>query len=106
MKYKIRACFDRALDHFQGCHLTISQTLLIKVSRAGGQHDRLNLGQTLTGRAVVDIDVAEGKPGEITWEALSADQDVPKTLAYRAGRGGLQMVFRLPDGETGGKAGG
>ncbi|HEY8986054.1 MAG TPA: bifunctional DNA primase/polymerase [Streptomyces sp.] len=71
-----------------------------------GQHDRLNLGQTLSGRAVVDIDVAEGKPGEATWEALSAGQDVPKTLAYRTGRGGLQMVFRLPEGETGGKADG
>jgi hypothetical protein len=71
-----------------------------------GQHGRLNLGQTLTGRAVVDVDVAEGKPGEATWEALSAAQDVPKTLTYRTGRGGLQMVFRLPDGETGGKADG
>ncbi|MFJ6852181.1 AAA family ATPase [Streptomyces sp. NPDC091271] len=71
-----------------------------------GQHGRLNLGQTLTGRAVVDVDVAEGKPGEATWEALSAAQDVPKTLTYRTGRGGLQMVFQLPDGETGGKADG
>ncbi|MFJ5222791.1 AAA family ATPase [Streptomyces sp. NPDC088400] len=71
-----------------------------------GQHGRLNLGQTLTGRAVVDVDVAEGKPGEATWEALSAAQDVPKTLTYRTGRAGLQMVFQLPDGETGGKADG
>lgn len=66
----------------------------------------LNFGQTLTGRAVVDIDVAGGKPGEATWEALSAAQDVPDTLTYRTGRGGLQMVFQLPEDETGGKADG
>ncbi|AYC41991.1 bifunctional DNA primase/polymerase [Streptomyces griseorubiginosus] len=71
-----------------------------------GKHGRLNFGQTLTGRAVVDVDVADGKPGEATWEALSAGQDMPKTLTYRTGRGGLQMVFRLPEGETGGKADG
>ncbi|MFJ1749697.1 AAA family ATPase [Streptomyces sp. NPDC088116] len=37
---------------------------------------------------------------------MSAAQDVPKTLTYRTGRAGLQMVFQLPDGETGGKADG
>ncbi|MFF8455036.1 bifunctional DNA primase/polymerase [Streptomyces albidoflavus] len=72
----------------------------------GGKHGALNIGQTLAGRAVVDVDVAEGKPGEATWETLSTDQDVPKTLTYRTGRGGLQMLFRLPEGETGGKADG
>ncbi|WP_334665857.1 bifunctional DNA primase/polymerase [Streptomyces cyaneofuscatus] len=71
-----------------------------------GQHDRLNLGQTLTGRAVVDVDVAEGKPGEATWAALSEPRGEPDTLVYRTGRGGRQLVFQLPDGEAGGKADG
>lgn len=82
-----------------------------------GQHGRLNFGQTLAGRAVVDIDVWEGKPGATTWAALwttaaEAGTDAldmgqaPATLAYRTGRGGTQYVFRLPAGEAGGKADG
>lgn len=71
-----------------------------------GKHGRLNFGQTLTGRAVVDVDVAEGKPGEATWAALSADHAPVATLTYRTGRGGTQYVYRLPEGEQGGKADG
>jgi hypothetical protein len=71
-----------------------------------GKHGRLNFGQTLAGRAVVDIDVAEGKPGEATWDALSAGEDLPETLTYRTGRGGTQYVYRLPAGQQGGKADG
>ncbi|MFC8517496.1 AAA family ATPase [Streptomyces sp. NPDC057257] len=66
----------------------------------------LNFGQTLAGRAVVDIDVAGGKPGEATWAALSDGQSVPDTLTYRTGRAGTQYVFTLPEGEMGGKANG
>ncbi|SCK37228.1 phage/plasmid primase, P4 family, C-terminal domain-containing protein [Streptomyces sp. WMMB 714] len=71
-----------------------------------GKRGRLNFGQTLKGRAVADIDVADGKPGLGTWEALcaalapsgwSAD-----TLTYKTGRGGVQHVFRLPEGQQGG----
>lgn len=80
-----------------------------------GTHGRLNFGQTLAGRAVVDIDVAEGKPGEATWADLVAQEfpdDVDAgiaecaTLEYRTGRGGTQYVYRLPNGESGGKADG
>ncbi|MFG2544357.1 phage/plasmid primase, P4 family [Streptomyces sp. NPDC048594] len=71
-----------------------------------GKHGRLNFGQTLAGRAVVDVDVAEGKPGEAAWAALSADQAPVDTLTYRTGRGGVQHVFKLPEGEQGGKADG
>ena len=71
-----------------------------------GRLGRLNFGQTLAGRAVVDIDVANGKPGAASWEALSGPQSVPDTLAYRTGRGGRHIVFRLPSGEQGGKADG
>ncbi len=71
-----------------------------------GQHGRLNFGQTLTGRAVVDIDVVEDKPGEATWAALAADHAPVDTLTYLTGRGGTQYVFRLPEGEQGGKADG
>ncbi|MFJ7242831.1 bifunctional DNA primase/polymerase [Streptomyces olivaceus] len=77
-----------------------------------GKHGTLNVGQTLAGRAVVDIDVAEGKPGEATWADLMATEypDDPDTgiaecatLTYRTGRGGTQYVYRLPNGEQGGK---
>jgi hypothetical protein len=75
-----------------------------------GKHGRLNIGQTLAGRAVVDIDVAGGKPGLETWEGLCADLApsgwVHDTLTYRTGRGGTQLVFSLPEGEQGGKADG
>lgn len=76
-----------------------------------GQHGRLNFGQTLAGRAVVDIDVAEGKPGAATWAQLVADHgpagwQADETLKYRTGRGGAQYVYRLPEGEQGGKADG
>ncbi|MDI6518129.1 bifunctional DNA primase/polymerase [Streptomyces coelicoflavus] len=75
-----------------------------------GVHGRLNFGQTLTGRAVVDIDVAEGKTGDATWEGLCvelAPSDwAPGTLTYRTGRGGTQYVYTLPEGESGGKADG
>ncbi|MCP9990030.1 bifunctional DNA primase/polymerase [Streptomyces albogriseolus] len=71
-----------------------------------GKHGRLNIGQTLEGRAVVDVDVAEGKPGEATWAALLDGRSAPDTLTYRTGRGGRQFVFQLPEGETGGKADG
>lgn len=68
-----------------------------------GQHGRLNFGQTLAGRAVVDVDVAENKPGEMTWAALCEGQALPVTLTYRTGRGGTQYVYELPAGEQGGK---
>lgn len=78
-----------------------------------GQLGRLNFGQTLAGRAVVDIDVWEGKPGAQTWEALVAEHGPSETLeyadatlTYRTGRGGTQYVYRLPEGEQGGKADG
>jgi replicative DNA helicase len=71
-----------------------------------GNHGRLNFGQTLRGRAVVDVDVAGGKPGEAQWAALSNGQAARETLEYRTGRGGRQMVFRLPAGEVGGKENG
>ena len=72
-----------------------------------GQHGRLNFGQTLAGRAVVDIDVFGGKPGEATWTALAEGHEAgAATLEYRTGRGGRQFVFRLPDGQQGGKADG
>ncbi|AXH49444.1 DNA primase/polymerase [Streptomyces phage Crosby] len=73
-----------------------------------GKHGRLNFGQTLEGRAVVDIDVADDKPGEATWAAIleEREDDVPPTLTYLTGRGGTQLVFRLPEGEQGGKSDG
>ncbi|AWY07539.1 DNA primase/polymerase [Streptomyces phage LazerLemon] len=75
-----------------------------------GKHGRLNFGQTLEGRAVVDIDVAEGKPGNATFEALMAEHApvdwTPNTLEYLTGRGGTQYVYRLPEGQAGGKADG
>jgi hypothetical protein len=73
-----------------------------------GKHGRLNFGQTLAGRAVVDIDVADGKPGLETWTELCGGHDGldDYTLTYRTGRGGTQYVFRLPEGEQGGKADG
>ncbi|MBZ6252184.1 bifunctional DNA primase/polymerase [Streptomyces olivaceus] len=71
-----------------------------------GKHGRLNFGQTLAGRAVVDVDVAEGKPGEAQWAALSDGQGTRDTLTYRTGRGGVQYVYRLPAGEVGGKENG
>lgn len=76
-----------------------------------GVHGRLNFGQTLEGRAVVDVDVAEGKPGADTWAALVADHAptgwlADETLKYRTGRGGAQYVYRLPEGQQGGKADG
>lgn len=79
-----------------------------------GQHGRLNIGQTLAGRAVVDIDVYGGKPGLETWEALTQtaladgvmEQHDDHTLTYRTGRGGTQYVYVLPEGETGGKTDG
>lgn len=77
-----------------------------------GKAGRLNFGQTLAGRAVVDVDVADGKDGEATWDALLAEapkdpQQLPGvTLTYRTGRGGTQYVYRLPEGEAGGKADG
>lgn len=78
-----------------------------------GKHGRLNFGQTLDGRAVVDIDVADDKPGLETWEELvgdlagdMADEHGDHTLTYRTGRGGTQYVYVLPEGEQGGKADG
>lgn len=71
-----------------------------------GKHGRLNFGQTLEGRAVVDIDVAEGKPGMTTWGELIGDTAHVPTLTYRTGRGGTQYVYRLPGGQAGGKADG
>lgn len=75
-----------------------------------GQHGLLNIGQTLSGRAVVDIDVADDKPGMATWQTLlDAAPDNPAegvTLTYKTGRGGTQYLFALPDGETGGKTDG
>jgi hypothetical protein len=71
-----------------------------------GQHGRLNIGQTLAGRAVVDIDVYGGKPGLETWAELVGTQTLDMTLTYRTGRGGTQYVYRLPAGEQGGKADG
>lgn len=71
---------------------------------------RLNFAQTLAGRAVVDIDVAGDKPGESTWSALliehAPEAEADATLAYRTGRGGTQLIYRLPEGEQGGKADG
>lgn len=64
---------------------------------------RLNFGQTLTGRAVVDIDVADDKPGVETWGTLSDNQERPVTLSYKTGRGGVQFIYALPEGEKGGK---
>lgn len=76
-----------------------------------GQHGRLNFGQTLTGRAVVDVDVYGGKPGAETWAALVAEHapfgwTPDETLKYRTGRGGAQYVYQLPAGQQGGKADG
>ncbi|UTN93062.1 DNA primase/polymerase [Streptomyces phage Marky] len=71
-----------------------------------GKHGRLNFGQTLAGRAVVDIDVAEDKPGEATWATLADGHPAVETLTYLTGRGGTQYVFALPEGEAGGKADG
>lgn len=76
-----------------------------------GQHGRLNFGQTLAGRAVVDVDVYEDKPGAETWAALVEEHDDggfphDHTLTYLTGRGGTQFVYTLPDGEQGGKADG
>jgi Bifunctional DNA primase/polymerase, N-terminal/Primase C terminal 1 (PriCT-1) len=77
--------------------------------KAWGKAGRLNFGQTLRGRAVVDIDVADGKPGLATWESLTADAPedwAHDTLTYQTGRGGTQLVYRLPGDEQGGKADG
>lgn len=71
-----------------------------------GKHGRLNFGQTLAGRAVVDIDVAEGKPGMATWGELIGERAHVPTLTYRTGRGGTQYVYALPAGQQGGKADG
>lgn len=68
-----------------------------------------NWGQALDTRVVVDIDVAEGKRGLDTWHEIlqrrhpewdpaatpPAELD---TLAYRTGRGGIQLVFERPAG--------
>lgn len=77
-------------------------TLLRWVARYPG----VNWGQDLTGRAVVDIDVADGKRGEETFHGLvsTVTEDLDSlirtdfnTLTYRTGRGGTQIVYTLPE---------
>lgn len=72
-----------------------------------------NWGQALDTRVVVDIDVAEGKRGPASWDELlikhypdrnpSSLPYLPedlRTLQYRTGRGGTQLVFERPAGVT------
>lgn len=65
--------------------------------------DRVNFGQDLTGRLVVDVDVAEGKQGPATLRELLTPEQLSELSAgvvIRTGRGGQQFIFRLPESRT------
>lgn len=79
-------------------------TDLRKITKWASLWPDANWGQALDDRVVIDIDVANDKPGDATWAAVLAkrgvDADDPTlaTLRYRTGRGGVQMVFMVPAG--------
>ncbi|WP_217555125.1 bifunctional DNA primase/polymerase [Streptomyces sp. GbtcB6] len=60
---------------------------------------RLNFGWRLDGLGVPDVDTYGDKKGAETAERLQAEHgELSHTLTIRTGRGGLQYVYRLPEG--------
>jgi hypothetical protein len=53
-----------------------------------------------SGLVVVDIDMADGKDGESTWNALLADLGIAEPATYQVAtpRGGRHLYFRAPPG--------
>ena len=62
---------------------------------------RANIGAMMSGKHfITDIDVGEGKPGDVSLARLVAEhgEDLPATLMWQTGGGGRQCMTLVPEG--------
>jgi len=69
-----------------------------RIRAIGARFPGCNWGARCAGHLVLDIDTADGKPGEASFLALELAHDLPRTRTHNSARGGSHVILSLPPG--------